>query len=225
MTAPDSGEGHDATQTCGARGRTGKPCGLPAGWGTPHVGSGRCRKHGGSTPNHLVKAGRERAERAVATFGLPVEIDPRDALLQEVHRTAGHVAWLAELVADLQHGGSGYRREEWVTPGEGEDVEYSEVYVPLSGLKQLSTDGKYEKPSVWVELYQRERRHLREVCRDAIAAGIAERQVRLAEQQGTILAAVIRGILGDLGLTPEQLGLVPEVVPRHLRSVTGTAAS
>jgi hypothetical protein len=30
--------------------RTGKPCELIAGWGTDHVGSGKCRKHGGG-PN------------------------------------------------------------------------------------------------------------------------------------------------------------------------------
>lgn len=25
------------------------PCGLPAGWGTDHVGEGYCRKHGGTS--------------------------------------------------------------------------------------------------------------------------------------------------------------------------------
>jgi hypothetical protein len=30
---------------------------------------------------------------------------------------------------------------------------------------------------------------------------------------------VIRAVLGDLDLTPEQQARVPEVVPRHLRAV------
>jgi hypothetical protein len=38
------------TDTCGATNRNDEPCGLPAGWGTDHVGEGRCRLHGGATP-------------------------------------------------------------------------------------------------------------------------------------------------------------------------------
>jgi hypothetical protein len=72
-----------------------------------------------------------------------------------------------------------------------------------------------------VEEHLRQRRHLREVCRDAIHAGVAERQVAVAEQHGAQVAAVIRAILGDMELTPAQLALVPRVVPRHLRAITG----
>jgi hypothetical protein len=155
------------------------------------------------------------AERAVATYGLPREIDPRAALLEEVHRTAGHVAWLGQLVAELEHGGSGYRQDT-IVDGEEERV----VYVPLTGLKQLSKDGKFEKPSVWWEMMMAERKHLREVCRDAASAGVEERAVRLAEQQGVALAGAVRSILADLQLTPDQLALVPAVVPRHQRAVS-----
>lgn len=37
---------------CGAKKRdgSGECCGLPAGWGTDHVGEGRCKLHGGNTP-------------------------------------------------------------------------------------------------------------------------------------------------------------------------------
>lgn len=36
---------------CGAKAKsTGKPCRRPAGWGTDHPGTGRCRTHGGLTP-------------------------------------------------------------------------------------------------------------------------------------------------------------------------------
>lgn len=33
---------------CGARTRAGTPCRRPAGWGTAHVGEGRCKLHGGN---------------------------------------------------------------------------------------------------------------------------------------------------------------------------------
>lgn len=37
-------------QSCGAKTRRGTPCKKPAGWGTDHVGIGRCKLHGGATP-------------------------------------------------------------------------------------------------------------------------------------------------------------------------------
>ncbi len=38
-----------STKTCGAKTRAGTPCRHPAGWGTDHVGEGRCKLHGGSS--------------------------------------------------------------------------------------------------------------------------------------------------------------------------------
>jgi len=35
--------------TCGARTKRGTPCQLPAGWGTDHLGEGRCKLHGGKS--------------------------------------------------------------------------------------------------------------------------------------------------------------------------------
>ncbi len=40
---------------CGAKTRDGTPCKRPAGWGTEHVGDGRCKTHGGNAgrpPKH-----------------------------------------------------------------------------------------------------------------------------------------------------------------------------
>lgn len=75
-----------------------------------------CPAHGGSAP-HVRRAGRRRAERdkavqAVATLGLRRDVSPHEALLEEVHRTAGHVAWLGQVVGELDKGdverGSGW---------------------------------------------------------------------------------------------------------------------
>ena len=44
---------------CGARTRTsGGECGRPAGWGTDHVGEGRCKLHGGSSHGRPMVHGR-----------------------------------------------------------------------------------------------------------------------------------------------------------------------
>lgn len=37
-------------ETCGAKTRAGTPCKKPAGWGTNHKGTGKCKLHGGATP-------------------------------------------------------------------------------------------------------------------------------------------------------------------------------
>lgn len=46
----------------------------------------------------------------------------------------------------------------------------------------------------------------------ALDAGVAERTVRIQEQQGELLARVIRTILGGLSLTKEQQAKAPQLV-------------
>ena len=53
------------------------------------------------------------------------------------------------------------------------------------------------------------------------AAGLMEREVQIAEKQGLMIAAVVRGILGKLNLSPEQEALVGVVVPQELRMING----
>lgn len=194
---------------CGAMKRdgSGDRCAQPAGWGTGHVGDGHCKLHGGSTKNHKAAARTALARRAVETYGLPREIDPAAALLEEVHRTAGHVAWLEQKVRDLD--------DRDLTWGVVEEVE--KTATEFAGVDVT----RAARPSVWLELYRAERKHLTDVCKSALAAGIAERQVRLAEQQGALIATVIGRILDDLELSGEQRERVSEVVPRHLRAVAG----
>ena len=40
---------YDDKNICGAKTRAGTPCQQPAGWGTSHVGEGRCKLHGGKS--------------------------------------------------------------------------------------------------------------------------------------------------------------------------------
>lgn len=56
MTVRKKPEVHDTPRTCGARKKRGQGnCRRPAGWGTEHLGSGRCKLHGGASP---IKHGR-----------------------------------------------------------------------------------------------------------------------------------------------------------------------
>lgn len=55
----------------------------------------------------------------------------------------------------------------------------------------------------------------------AVAAGLAERQVRLAERQGAMLEMVLSGVLAKLGLSDEQIDQVPDLIEAELALVAG----
>lgn len=170
------------------------PCTRPAGWATPHPGRGRCKFHGGSTPSHVKAAETEAAREAVVTYGLPREIDPRDALLEEVYRTAGAVDFLAGKVREVN--------ADDLVWGRTEEVDTQATEFPGTNTKRQSV------PNVWLVLYQQERKHLVDVCKAALAAGVEERKVRVAEQMGGQLAEFVRFLLDGLSLTPGQWSLV-----------------
>lgn len=188
-------------------------CRLKAGWGTEHVGVGCCKRHGGKTPTHNVGAQRELARRAVVTYGLPVEIDPQDALLQEVWRTYGHVLWLSDWIQQydpesLVFGVVSEDSAKVRRGGAGKDSNGDEWR--LHGLRKFTARAA---PSVWLQEYQRERQHLARVCRDAIACGLAERQVKLAEEQGRQIAGVIQVFISSLEAAGKLNAGDPEVPP------------
>lgn len=218
--------------SCTGHRRDGKPCGQPQ-MTEQHV----CRLHGGKSPRALAaaeKRGQDRVAReAVKTYGLPVDVSPTEALLEEVRWTAGHVQWLRARVQELEQSqlvwgtvktereGGG---EDRITFG-GPDVDDEDVTGLVdAGSLPVSKVVQAAGPSIWLDLYDRERKHLVAVASAAIRAGVEERRVRLAESQGELVAQAIRAILTDLGLTAEQEGRVAEVVPRHLRLLAGGAA-
>jgi hypothetical protein len=212
--------------------RAGKPCRQPA-----MDGQRVCRLHGGKSPRALAAAERRQQEAATlaaaTTYGLAVDISPTDALLEEVRWTAGHVQWLRARVQELEKqqlvwGATKTKTEAAggmrITFGGREADDEDEPGLVDIGAVPTSEVVQEAAPSIWLDLYDRERRHLLAVCAAAIKAGVEERRVRLAEQQGELVAGAIRAILADLRLTAEQQARVAEVVPRHLRVLAGGAA-
>lgn len=80
------------TGLCGATNREGKPCSNRAGKGTDHVGVGRCRSHGGSTPSGRAHGARLKALAELGPMGGEVDVNPLDALLYTVRRGSGLAA-------------------------------------------------------------------------------------------------------------------------------------
>ena len=190
------------------------------------AGSEVCRVHGGRAPQVKAAAARrlaeQAAERAVRTLGLPVDISPTEALLEEVRWTAGHVAWLRSRVQELaeepthRHVSFDGEDEDLLeTPGQRGALTWGTTKVKTGGDDAGTT--QEAKPSVWYELYARERAHLIRVCSEAIRAGVEERRVRLAEQQGDLLALAIRRILEAFGLGDDPR--VATIVPGVLREI------
>jgi hypothetical protein len=61
-------------KTCGAVTKgSGAKCKLPAGHGTPHLGSGRCKFHGGLSSGPKSKRGKAKCARNAERHGLSVE--------------------------------------------------------------------------------------------------------------------------------------------------------
>ena len=192
----------------------GKPCG-----GQPRNGADVCRMHGASAPQ-VKAAAAERVRQAeiveaARVYGVPREIEPAIGIREEIWRTAGAISWLGEIVAGL--------KQEDIVFGTTR-LERSSGTGQRGADTESSTAVREAKLNPWVELLFRERRHFAEICAKAVALGLAERDVQLAEQQGHMVAAVVLAILGDkaLALSRAQLERAPEIVSRHFRLVGGT---
>lgn len=96
----------DPAPRCGAKTKTrgGAECRNAAGFKTDHVGVGRCALHGGASPSGRKYAKGLQLRHAAATLGLPRDVDPHTALLEELHAAAGMVAWLRGLMAATDAG-------------------------------------------------------------------------------------------------------------------------
>lgn len=213
-------------------------CQKNAGYGTSHPGIGYCKHHGGNTPSGAKSAARtfgrsiiEKQRIDILKFGgdrTQISITPEDALLEEVRRSVAMVRWLEERIgawnfADLATPDLDNPRLD--PDSDRFDPSYRPDQPALGGLPKL-TDETFKGNSTftdekeWLDLYRREREHAMRVAKLAIDAGIAQRMVSIAEDQGRMLALAIRHVLDALSLSSSQLALVPQVVPRILREVT-----
>lgn len=197
----------DGAPQCKATSRSGNRCKR-----RPIPGGMVCAMHGGKAPQ-VVAAAEQRLQArqallAAEAFGLPREVDPHSALLEELHRCAGAVQWLGAIVADLDKDDVVWGR---VKETHGTQLE--------KGAENGTTYAA--QTNAFVRLWQEERDRLAKVAKTCVDVGIEERRVRLAESAGQQLAAVIRSVLDQLLLTDEQRSLALQVVPNELRRLAG----
>lgn len=198
---------------------TGKPCG-----NYPLKGATVCRKHGGAAPQ-VKAAARKRAEeekaaekmakhaaKMAALFGAPREVEPSQALVDLVQWTAGEVEFWRDKVRKLAE-----KRPGDLTWGKVSETEQGSGPLPGTNVTHEAT------PHVYYRMLYAAQDRLATYATAALKAGVEERRVRLAEQQGDLVANVIERILNALDLSPEQAQRVPQVVPRELRLLAGVA--
>ncbi|MDU8998201.1 hypothetical protein [Streptomyces mirabilis] len=192
MTSAEVADRHDLPR-CGAKKRQGEgSCTQPAGWGTDHPGTGRCKLHGGSTRTQTVGAERQLVEVEARRLFEKVapEIAPVDNPLEAYALFAGRVmAWL-ELMGRLL-----------------DDLE-SPRY---RGATAEQIRGE-------VVLYERAMDRANAVLGTYAKLNIDERLTRISEQQADILVSVLRAGLNAAGVTPQQRELAHAEIARQLRA-------
>lgn len=159
-----------------------------------------CHKHGASAPQVKAKAA-VRAE--LMSWGLDAPtVDPGETLLKLVSQSAARAQRYADELEAMAAENDNLR-DALIREAHGE-------FGPV---------GEYARGLVILEAQERER--CANWATKAIAAGLAERTVRLAERQGALIADVLRAVMGDptLGLSEEQRRAMPDVIRRHLAAV------
>ncbi len=169
-----------------------------------------CRMHGGAAPQIRAKAA-VRAE--VLSWGLgDATDDPGETLLRLLTQSRQRAELLAAEVDRKVAAG----RAEW-----GEEFDLERILVGATFVaagEDAVKSGEYIRGLVQLEAQERDR--CAGFAAKAIAAGLAERQVRLAERQGEMIAAVLSAVMADaaLGLTAEQREAFPHVIRRQLEA-------
>jgi hypothetical protein len=198
---------------CGAKTRSGGTCGLRAGWGTSHPGAAHCKLHAGSTPRGELTGQLLLARREAAVMGIPLDIEPHNAILQCILIAAGEVRYASERIGELDpDAGVGpvvtTTRRPMKEPGGGEDPEHPVI------------ETKEESPqlNIWIRVRHQAMDRLVAYSATALKAGVQERQVQIAEQQGQIVAVAIMAILTELGVADRPN--VSSIVRRQLALIT-----
>lgn len=178
------GDVSDRWPHCGARTRSGAPCRGPA-----VQGSQRCRMHGGTTSPraNARKLAVQKMSAYVQQYGLPREIDPSDALQEEIDRTAGIVEFLAAKLRDA---------------GAGDMVERITVETS-AGDSQYVMRRTESAVGPWLELFLAERKHLAKISVDAVRLGLEEQRLEIDRRHAVAMEAGVLYLVARLGLSAE----------------------
>jgi hypothetical protein len=138
-----------------------------------------------------------------------LDVEPHDALLLCVKIAAGEVAYTTMKIEQLEEA-----TERPQTDSEKSGAEH------VSEHKEGPTD-----LHLWIRVRQQCMERLAKFSKMALDANISERQVQIAEGQGSQLAVVLQGIFTELTLTKEQMAILPDIIHRHLTMIEGSSSA
>ncbi|MER7500476.1 hypothetical protein AB0L05_27840 [Nonomuraea pusilla] len=183
-------------------------------------GTNACRTHGGQKTEVLkAKGAALSAWRAVPGHQ---EVTPSEAVMAMLQmswaRVKLYASLLEEQVAEAQEtGGAGLGGPEDPELGPGAGL----IGHTRSGVKDIGIFATGETARGLTALEAAERDRTVRYAKAAHDMGIADREIRLAEAQGALIAGAIARILDALELTPTQRAKVPTVVPGVLLDIAG----
>lgn len=219
--------GQDHGNRCrGHRRKTGEPCRQG-----PIAGHDKCRFHIGKSQavareEAARNATRDNALREAGRLARRVgsSMHPIEHLLDSLYRAAAEVEVFGQMVADLDNAGEVQAGEEpgtmrgwarWTT--EIDPVtERPRRVVDMDPLMVRGADGTVHLHP-FVKEYNDALERRAKFAKLAMDAGVAERQVQLAESQAALIAGVIRSILTELDVPQDRETI--RVVQTHLREL------
>lgn len=180
-------------------------------------GAKRCRRHGGAAPQAKAKE-IERVEtrkneeimRRALPFGTPKDVDPLEALLGLISDKAQEVEWLRFKVEEL-----GDEAKVWGP------VEHQEGVGPMGAVDMSTVKAA---PNTWWVMLRSAEDQLAKYVTAALKAGVAERQVRIAEGQAAKMVGAVQRVIEALELTPEQRDRAHGLLSIEFRALEGGAA-
>ncbi len=207
---------------CNAVKRKGGRCRQTAGWRTDHLGVGSCRLHGGMLPDHRKHGGRILADRAaqatLSKWGVPIQIAPQEALLQMVWEAAGNVAWLRSQVQRMEDQdavGSVPSTEDTVP----RDWKSGLIGRVMSSTPEGTLYQRSEEERALVRLYGDWSDRLVKYAKAAIDAGIEERKVRVAEEQGRTIVLAVSNVLVQIGVPEDKILVARSLLAAEFRTL------
>lgn len=148
---------------------------------------------------------------AHAEFGAWADIDPAEAIMMCIRVAAGELLWFNEAVSKLEMD-EVVVTESSRTVGSGPE-----------GPVDMRTNTNRATLNILIRARQDATDRLFRYSEKALSLGLEERRVRMAEQWGQLMGRMLRGVMEDLVLTPEQAKRAPDIVRNHLQALEAAA--